>query len=142
MANQTQQLAARASSPASCQSDESEKVGNNKTKTSERKTRTRRQECVQHGGAQSSVSFQTQRAVTASIMAAVSASSRAVGALPDGLSERSDRVPVPVPGGGGKPAENWKRDIVRQLKHRDVRQHAMFQDLIRFCTTLQTVHTG
>uniref|UniRef100_A0A3Q3WCI9 Uncharacterized protein n=1 Tax=Mola mola TaxID=94237 RepID=A0A3Q3WCI9_MOLML len=35
----------------------------------------------------------------------------------------------------GAPAETWKRDIVRQLKRRDLSQHAMFQDLVRFCTT-------
>ncbi|KAM3615756.1 uncharacterized protein V6R79_007254 [Siganus canaliculatus] len=33
-------------------------------------------------------------------------------------------------------AETWKRDIIRQLKHRDRRQQAMFQDLIRFYTQL------
>ncbi|KAE8294808.1 Autophagy-related protein 16-1 APG16-like 1 [Larimichthys crocea] len=32
--------------------------------------------------------------------------------------------------------EGWKRDIVRQLKHRDQNQHAMFTDLIRFYTQL------
>lgn len=31
--------------------------------------------------------------------------------------------------------ESWKRDIVRQLKRRDRNQHAMFRDVIRFCTT-------
>lgn len=52
---------------------------------------------------------------------------------PAGVSERSGRVMGP--GGGGRSAESWKKDIVRQLKHRDLSQHAMFQDLIRFCTT-------
>ncbi|XP_030008251.1 ATG16 autophagy related 16-like 2 isoform X2 [Sphaeramia orbicularis] len=32
--------------------------------------------------------------------------------------------------------ETWKRDIVRQLKHRDRNQHAMFQDLIRLYSRL------
>lgn len=50
-----------------------------------------------------------------------------------GVSERSGRVLAP--GGGGRSAESWKKDIVRQLKHRDRSQHTMFQDLIRFCTT-------
>ncbi|KAK2846491.1 hypothetical protein Q5P01_009490 [Channa striata] len=47
---------------------------------------------------------------------------------------RSGRVPAV--GGGGGSAETWKRHIVRQLKHRDLKQHAMFQDLIRFYTQL------
>ncbi|XP_039986630.1 protein Atg16l2 isoform X2 [Xiphias gladius] len=51
-----------------------------------------------------------------------------------GVSERSGRVPAP--GGNGRSAETWKRHIVRQLKHRDLSQHAMFQDLIRFYTQL------
>lgn len=38
------------------------------------------------------------------------------------------------PGGDGMVGETWKRDIVRQLKHRDRTQYARFQDLIRFCT--------
>lgn len=58
-----------------------------------------------------------------------------------GVSERSGRVQSPAgrvlsPGGGGRSAETWKRDIVRQLKHRDMSQHARFQDLIRFYTQL------
>ncbi|XP_070827402.1 protein Atg16l2 isoform X2 [Chaetodon trifascialis] len=53
---------------------------------------------------------------------------------PAGGSERSGRVAAP--GGGGRSAETWKRDIVRQLKHRDLSQHAMYQDLIRFYTQL------
>ncbi|XP_030259482.1 ATG16 autophagy related 16-like 2 isoform X2 [Sparus aurata] len=53
---------------------------------------------------------------------------------PAGVSERSGRVLAP--GGGGRSAESWKKDIVRQLKHRDLSQHAMFQDLIRFYTQL------
>ena len=52
---------------------------------------------------------------------------------PAGVSERSGRVLAA--GGGGRSAESWKKDIVRQLKHRDLSQHAKFQDLIRFCTT-------
>ncbi|KAM8768560.1 ATG16 autophagy related 16-like 2 [Acanthopagrus schlegelii] len=51
-----------------------------------------------------------------------------------GVSERSGRVLAP--GGGGRSAESWKKDIVRQLKHRDRSQHTMFQDLIRFYTQL------
>ncbi|XP_076591594.1 ATG16 autophagy related 16-like 2 isoform X2 [Chaetodon auriga] len=51
-----------------------------------------------------------------------------------GGSERSGRVVTP--GGSGRSAETWKRDIVRQLKHRDLSQHAMYQDLIRFYTQL------
>ncbi|XP_073346829.1 protein Atg16l2-like isoform X3 [Pagrus major] len=50
-----------------------------------------------------------------------------------GASARSGRVLAP--GGGGR-SETWKKDIVRQLKHRDRSQHAMFQDLIRFYTQL------
>uniref|UniRef100_A0A667X539 Uncharacterized protein n=1 Tax=Myripristis murdjan TaxID=586833 RepID=A0A667X539_9TELE len=34
----------------------------------------------------------------------------------------------------GPPGDAWKRHIIRQLKRRDQRQHAMFQDLIRVCT--------
>ncbi|XP_044057438.1 protein Atg16l2 isoform X3 [Siniperca chuatsi] len=51
-----------------------------------------------------------------------------------GVSKRGGRVLAP--GGGGRSAETWKRDIVSQLKHRDLSQHAMFQDLIRFYTQL------
>ncbi|XP_071352650.1 protein Atg16l2 isoform X1 [Trachinotus anak] len=51
-----------------------------------------------------------------------------------GVSERSSRVLAP--GGNGRSVETWKRDIVRQLKHRDLSQHVKFQDLIRFYTRL------
>ncbi|KAG7479720.1 autophagy-related protein 16-2-like isoform X1 [Solea senegalensis] len=54
-------------------------------------------------------------------MAAVTVSPRS--------SERSGRV---LAAGG----DTWKRHIVRQLKHRDRNQHAMFQDLINFYTQL------
>lgn len=30
--------------------------------------------------------------------------------------------------------DGWKRDIIRQLQRRDRNQHAMFRDVIRFCT--------
>ncbi|XP_008286252.1 autophagy-related protein 16-1 [Stegastes partitus] len=60
-------------------------------------------------------------------MAALSADT--VTTDPGGGSERSGRVQAL--GGGGWSAEPWKGHIVRQLKHRDRRQHAMFQDLIR-----------
>ncbi|XP_029922320.1 ATG16 autophagy related 16-like 2 [Myripristis murdjan] len=36
----------------------------------------------------------------------------------------------------GPPGDAWKRHIIRQLKRRDQRQHAMFQDLIRVYTHL------
>lgn len=36
-------------------------------------------------------------------------------------------------GGGQTAGDRWKRHIVRQLKHRDLNQHDMFQDLICFC---------
>lgn len=52
---------------------------------------------------------------------------------PPGASERSGRLLAGR--GGGRSAETWKRHVVRQLKNRDLRQHTMFQDLIRFCTT-------
>lgn len=68
------------------------------------------------------------------IMAAVTVNTRRVMTHSAGLSERSGRVLAPG-AGGGRSAETWKRDIVRQLKRRDLNQHAMFQDLIRFCTT-------
>ncbi|XP_037630689.1 protein Atg16l2 isoform X1 [Sebastes umbrosus] len=41
-----------------------------------------------------------------------------------------------APGRGGRSAETWKRHIMGQLKHRDLNQHARFQDLIRFYTRL------
>ncbi|XP_070685984.1 protein Atg16l2-like isoform X2 [Pempheris klunzingeri] len=44
--------------------------------------------------------------------------------------------PVPAAGGGDRSAETWKRHIVRQLKHRDLNQHHLFQDLIRFYSQL------
>ncbi|XP_028276052.1 ATG16 autophagy related 16-like 2 [Parambassis ranga] len=64
-------------------------------------------------------------------MAAVTA-----GAMTDrcGAAERSGRLLAPTGGGGS--ADSWKRHIIRQLKHRDASQHAMFQDLIRFYTQL------
>ncbi|KAM9359638.1 ATG16 autophagy related 16-like 2 [Symphorus nematophorus] len=73
-------------------------------------------------------------------MAAVSVSSRG-GVMTDsaGVSERGGPVPAPRGPVGRLPAPGetrWKRDIVRQLKHRDLSQHAMFQDLIRFYTQL------
>ncbi|XP_067451812.1 beta-arrestin-1 isoform X2 [Thunnus thynnus] len=49
------------------------------------------------------------------------------------------RSPAPGGGDGRSPAPgggSWKRHIVRQLKHRDLNQHDMFQDLIRFYTQL------
>ncbi|XP_047451131.1 protein Atg16l2-like isoform X2 [Mugil cephalus] len=60
-------------------------------------------------------------------MAAVTADARGV---------MTNRAPEPsgrslAPGGGG-----WKGHIVRQLKHRDRSQQAMFQDLIRFYSQL------
>lgn len=66
-------------------------------------------------------------------MAAVTTNTRRVMTDSTGVSQRSGRIQGP--GGGGRSAETWKRHIVRQLKHRDLSQHAMFQDLIRFCTT-------
>ncbi|XP_053176666.1 protein Atg16l2 [Scomber japonicus] len=39
-------------------------------------------------------------------------------------------------GGGQTAGDRWKRHIVRQLKHRDLNQHDMFQDLICFYTRL------
>ncbi|XP_067364340.1 protein Atg16l2-like isoform X3 [Channa argus] len=51
-----------------------------------------------------------------------------------GAAQRSGRVLAD--GGSGGSAETWKRHIVRQLKNRDLSQHAMFQDLIRFYTQL------
>ncbi|KAF3693425.1 Autophagy-related protein 16-2 APG16-like 2 WD repeat-containing protein 80 [Channa argus] len=51
-----------------------------------------------------------------------------------GAAQRSGRVLAE--GGSGGSAETWKRHIVRQLKNRDLSQHAMFQDLIRFYTQL------
>uniref|UniRef100_UPI0037E74802 protein Atg16l2-like isoform X2 n=1 Tax=Semicossyphus pulcher TaxID=241346 RepID=UPI0037E74802 len=67
-------------------------------------------------------------------MAAVTANTRGIMTDSPGVLERCSRVPAP--GSGGKSAETWKRDIVRQLKHRDRSQHAMFQDLIRFYSQL------
>lgn len=37
--------------------------------------------------------------------------------------------------GGGSAGEGWKSDIVRQLKHRDQKQHVRFRDLVRLCTS-------
>ncbi|XP_026228027.1 autophagy-related protein 16-2 isoform X2 [Anabas testudineus] len=53
---------------------------------------------------------------------------------PPGAPERSGRLLAGR--GGGRSAETWKRHVVRQLKNRDLRQHTMFQDLIRFYTQL------
>ncbi|CAJ1066353.1 protein Atg16l2 [Xyrichtys novacula] len=53
---------------------------------------------------------------------------------PAGVTERSGRVSAPR--GGGRSMETWKREIVRQLNHRDRNQHVMYQDLIRFYTQL------
>ncbi|KAM6988279.1 LOW QUALITY PROTEIN: ATG16 autophagy related 16-like 2 [Tautogolabrus adspersus] len=70
-------------------------------------------------------------------MAAVTVNTRTVMTESAGGSEpRSGRRQAPGPGAGGRSAENWKRDIIRQLKHRDRIQHAMFQDLIRFYSQL------
>ncbi|XP_041850153.1 protein Atg16l2 isoform X2 [Melanotaenia boesemani] len=52
---------------------------------------------------------------------------------PCGLWEQSGRIPAV---GGGRSAETWRGHIVQQLKNRDLRQSAMFQDLIRFYTQL------
>ncbi|XP_074535050.1 ATG16 autophagy related 16-like 2 isoform X2 [Halichoeres trimaculatus] len=41
-----------------------------------------------------------------------------------------------APRAGSRSTETWKREIIRQLKHRDRNQHAMYQDLIRFYTQL------
>lgn len=60
------------------------------------------------------------------ITAALTVNTRGVMADSARRSERSGR---------GRSAESWKRHIVGQLKHRDLNQHAMFRDLIRFCTT-------
>ncbi|XP_005737566.1 autophagy-related protein 16-2 isoform X2 [Pundamilia nyererei] len=60
-------------------------------------------------------------------MAVVTANAR-------GVSPRGSRPPAP--GAGGRSEESWKGHIIRELKHRDLSQHAMFQDLIRFYTQL------
>lgn len=75
-----------------------------------------------------------EAARAADIMAAVTSNTRTIMTDSPAESRRSGRVPAP--GGGGRSAETWKRDIVSQLKHRDLSQHAMFQDLIRFYTQL------
>ncbi|XP_022594305.1 autophagy-related protein 16-2-like isoform X1 [Seriola dumerili] len=67
-------------------------------------------------------------------MAAVTVNSRSVMTDSAVVSERSGRVLAPR--GSGRSVETWKRDIVRQLKNRDLSQHVMFQDLIRFYTQL------
>ncbi|CAI5692495.1 ATG16 autophagy related 16-like 2 isoform X2 [Oreochromis niloticus] len=67
-------------------------------------------------------------------MAAVTANARGVVTDPAGVSPRDSRPPAP--GAGGRSAESWKGHIIRELKHRDLSQHAMFQDLIRFYTQL------
>ncbi|XP_028428459.1 autophagy-related protein 16-2, partial [Perca flavescens] len=54
-----------------------------------------------------------------------------------GGSQRCARVGAPGRGGGRSASETrWRRHIVGQLKHRDLSQHAKFQDLIRFYTQL------
>ncbi|XP_040901578.1 protein Atg16l2 isoform X2 [Toxotes jaculatrix] len=67
-------------------------------------------------------------------MAAVTVTSRRTMTDSVGVLEQSGRVLAP--GGSGRSAETWKRHIIRQLKHRDRSQHAMFQDLIRLYTQL------
>lgn len=67
-------------------------------------------------------------------MAAVTANARGVVTDPAGVSPRGSRPPAP--GAGGRSEESWKGHIIRELKHRDLSQHAMFQDLIRFYTQL------
>ncbi|XP_029301505.1 ATG16 autophagy related 16-like 2 isoform X2 [Cottoperca gobio] len=68
-------------------------------------------------------------------MAAVTGNTRTVMTDSTGESQRGGRVLAP--GRGGRSAETrWKRHIVGQLKHRDLSQHAKFQDLIRFYTQL------
>ncbi|KAG7225930.1 hypothetical protein INR49_018531, partial [Caranx melampygus] len=143
-------LAARATDqpPLLRHSDESqeEKVAN-KTKQNNNRKRER------HGGSYRSRSVHTElsvlvgRAVSvcqrrhsvrqpgaSGIMAAVTVSSSGVTADSARVPNRSS--PGLSPRGHGRSApETWKRDIVRQLKHRDLSQHIMFQDLIRFCTT-------
>lgn len=74
----------------------------------------------------------------AGIMAAVSVKTDSAGASERrgrGLAAGGGRSPAPGGGGGRSPAPGggWKRHIVRQLKHRDLNQHDMFQDLIRIC---------
>lgn len=85
--------------------------------------------CLQHRGGLRLLSAgrRPEAACAASIMAAVTVTDS------PGVSQRSGRV-LAARGGGGS-AETWKRHIVRQLKNRDLSQHTMFQDLIRFCTT-------
>ncbi|KAM7412396.1 hypothetical protein PAMA_019994 [Pampus argenteus] len=61
-------------------------------------------------------------------MATVTVDTRRVMTDVAGVSERSGR--------GEAPAGRWKRHIIRELKHRDVTQHDMFRDLIRFYTQL------
>ncbi|KAM4627927.1 ATG16 autophagy related 16-like 2 isoform 1-T1 [Polymixia lowei] len=46
------------------------------------------------------------------------------------------KVPKNINFSSKKTAELWKRHIIRQLKHRDKSQHAMFQDVIRLYTSL------
>ncbi|KAG8001708.1 Autophagy-related protein 16-2 [Nibea albiflora] len=60
-----------------------------------------------------------EAARAAGMMAAVSVNTRGVMTESGRGKERGGR-------------DGWKRDIVRQLKHRDQNQHAMFTDLIRF----------
>ncbi|XP_035772502.1 protein Atg16l2-like isoform X2 [Neolamprologus brichardi] len=67
-------------------------------------------------------------------MAVVTANARRVVTDPAGVSPRGSRSPAP--GAGGRSKESWKGHIIRELKHRDLSQHAMFQDLIRFYTQL------
>ncbi|XP_060903348.1 protein Atg16l2 isoform X1 [Labrus mixtus] len=68
-------------------------------------------------------------------MAAVTVNTSTVMTESNGGSEPRNLPPGPG-GGGGRSADSWKRDIIRQLQHRDRNQHAMFQDLIRFYSQL------
>ncbi|XP_065816621.1 protein Atg16l2-like isoform X2 [Labrus bergylta] len=68
-------------------------------------------------------------------MAAVTVNTSTVMTESAGGSEPRNLPPGPG-GGGGRSADSWKRDIIRQLQHRDRNQHAMFQDLIRFYSQL------
>ena len=63
-------------------------------------------------------------------MAAVTATTSRGGfsAEPGGAAPRSGRLLAPEP---------WRGHILRQLKHRDRSQSAMWTDLIRFCTRLR-----
>ncbi|XP_030599752.1 ATG16 autophagy related 16-like 2 isoform X5 [Archocentrus centrarchus] len=66
-------------------------------------------------------------------MVDVTANAREVMSDSAGVLPRGGRLPA---SGDGRSAETWKGHIVRELKHRDLSQHTMFQDLIRFYTQL------